>query len=220
MVKIALSIVAIVTMSSLSFGGGDIEPAVEPIVTVEEPAVPTGGFFVGVMGGYENVAVDTRLYNAINDMEVLDDTDQDNLFVGLKLGYMFNFNHRIDIAAEKTNHSNGLVSIPISLNYTYVADTAIQDFHPFVGAGIGMIKWNETIVCDENSKEVDLDGSMWQVRAGLLYELNQKTEVEVYYRYSQAEFDTEYCSEGANEISLDLDNVKRNGIFAGINYKF
>ena len=133
---------------------------------------------------------------------------------------MFNFNHRIDIAAEKTNHSNGLVSIPISLNYTYVADTVIQDFHPFVGAGIGMIRWSETIVCDDASKEMDLDGSMWQVRAGLLYELNQKTELEVYYRYSQADFDTEYCNENGNDISLDLDNVKRNGIFAGINYKF
>jgi len=215
MIKNTLSFVAIIALSSsMSFGGGEFEPVVEPVVTVEEPAV--GGFFIGLMAGYENVAVDTYINSVL-----LDDTDQDNLFIGLKLGYMFDFNHRVDIAAEKTNHSNGLVAIPISLNYTYVADTTVQNLHPFVGAGFGLINWTETILCgDFPSKEIDLDGTMWQVRAGLLYELNQETELEVYYRYSQATFDTEYCQEGATEVSIDLENVKRNGIFAGINYKF
>ncbi len=219
MKKIAISVTsAMVLISSISFAGGDVEPVVKPIVV--PVAAATGGFFIGVMGGYENVAADTRLYNYINDVETLDDSDQDNLFIGLKFGYMFNFNHRIDIAAEKTNHSDGLVSIPISLNYTYVADTTIQNFHPFVGAGIGLVRWTDTIICDEGSKEIDLDGDMWQVRAGLLYELNQQTEFEVYYRYSQATFDTEHCNENGQEMSIELDDVKRNGIFAGINYKF
>ena len=207
---------AMMLIGSMSFAGGDIEPVPVPVV----PVASTSAWFVGAMVGYENVTADARLFNAVNGAETLADRDQNNLFIGLKLGYMFNFNHRVDIAAEKTNHSDGLVSIPISLNYTYVADTSMQNLHPFVGAGIGLIKWRETILCDDASKEMDLDGTMWQVRAGLLYELNQKTEVEVYYRYSQATFDTEHCNENGNEISLELDNVKRNGIFAGINYKF
>jgi opacity protein-like surface antigen len=217
MVKNILSSVTIIALaSSMSLAGGQVEAAVEPVVEVED----TSKYFIGIMGGYEHVAVDTTLYNIISDVETFDDSGQNNLFIGVKAGYMYNFNHRVDLAAEKTNHSNGLVAIPISLNYTYVADQTIQDFHPFVGAGIGMIKWRENIICDNASKKMDIDGNMWQIRAGLLYEIDQQTEVEVFYRYSQANFDTEYCSEGVNEISIDLDNVKRNGIFIGANYKF
>ncbi len=218
MKKLTLSLVSILAMSGLVYGGGDIEPA--PVPVVAPVVLSTSAWFIGVMAGYENVAVDTTLNNISTGAVAFDDTDQDNLFIGLKLGYMFDFNHRIDIAAEKTNHSEGLVSIPISLNYTYVADYAWQNFHPFVGAGIGLINWEETVLCDANSKDIDLDGTMWQVRAGLLYEMNQDVELEVYYRYSQAEFDTENCNIGGNDGTMDLDNVNRNGIFAGINYKF
>ena len=146
---------AMMLIGSMSFAGGDIEPVPVPVV----PVASTSAWFVGAMVGYENVTADARLFNAVNGAETLADRDQNNLFIGLKLGYMFNFNHRVDIAAEKTNHSDGLVSIPISLNYTYVADTSMQNLHPFVGAGIGLIKWRETILCDDASKEMDLDGT-------------------------------------------------------------
>ena len=235
MKKIAVSIAsAMVLTSSMGFAEG----TVVKLAAILE----AGSFFGGLMGGYEHVAVDTRLYNALNNAETLDDTGQNNLFIGLKVGYMFDFNHRIDIAAETTNHSDGLLSIPVSLNYTYVSDKtlenfypftdagfakklkehgiAIQNFHPFAGAGIGLVRWSDTIVCNNASKKLDLDGSMWQVRAGLLYELDQKAEVEVYYRYSRASFDTKHCNENGNNISLDIDNINRNGIFTGINYKF
>ena len=217
MKKVVISVAsAMVLTSSIGFAGGDIEVVPVPVV----PIVATSAWFIGAMGGYENVAVDARLHNVTTDRMIIDDSDQDNLFFGLKAGYMFNFNHRVDIAAEKTNHSNGLISVPISLNYTYVADYEMYGLHPLVGAGFGMIRWEDTVLCGANSKEIDLDGTMWQIRAGLLYELNQDVELEVYYRYSQAEFDTENCSMGGMEGTLDLDNVKRNGIFAGVNYKF
>lgn len=218
MKKLTLSLVSILAMSGLGYAGGDIAPVEE--VVAAPVVISSSAWFIGAMGGYENVAVDARLHNLSNGVVVIDDSDQDNLFFGLKLGYMFDFNHRIDIAAEKTNHSDGLVSVPISLNYTYVADYEMSGFHPLVGVGFGMVKWEETVLCDANSRDIDLDGTMWQVRAGLLYEMNQEVELEVYYRYSQAEFDTETCNIGGNDGTLDLDNVKRNGIFAGINYKF
>ena len=214
--KLTLSLVSVLAMSGLGYAGGEIEPV--PVPVVQE--VSTSAWFIGAMGGYENVAVDAQLHSLGNNKIVVDDSDQDNLFLGLKLGYIYEFNHRIDIAAEKTNHSDGLISIPISLNYTYVADYEMSGFHPLIGAGFGQIRWEETVLCDENSKKAEFDGTMWQVRAGLLYEMNQDVELEIYYRYSEADFDTENCEIEGNEGTLDLDNVSRNGIFAGVNYKF
>lgn len=214
MKKLTLSLVSVLAMSGLSYGGGDIDPV--PVV----PEVATGAWFIGVMGGYENASADTTILNTSCNAEFYDSSDQDYGLFGIKIGYMFNFNHRIDASFETSNNDNGFLRVPFSVNYTYVADYEMANIHPLVGIGFGWVDWSDTVLCNGVGTDVDLDGTMWQVRIGGLYELNEDWEAEVYYRYSQVSLDAEDFQGNGDTGNINVDNIDRNGIFLGINYKF
>ena len=176
--------------------------------------------FVGGLIGCENADAKVKVYNNINDAEAIDSADQDNSVLGLKAGYVFNSNHRADVTFEKTNHRSGLVMIPFSLNYTYITNWRVFNTKPFVGAGAGIIKWSETIICEPDSSKLDFNGRMWQVRAGTAYEASPNVELQIFYRYRKACFDGKSCDVSGNDINVDLDDVHTNGIFFGVNYIF
>ncbi len=213
--KLTLSLVSIVAMSAMSYGGGDIEPVPAPVDPVAESA-----WFIGIMGGYENTSADTTIFNTSCNAELFDSSDHDYGLFGIKIGYMFNFNHRIDASFEATNNDDGLLRVPFSVNYTYVADYEMANIHPLIGVGFGMVDWSDTVLCQGIGTEVDMDGTMWQIRVGGLYEVNEDIEAELYYRYSRVSLDGEDFQGNGYTGSIDIEDIDRNGIFLGINYKF
>ena len=213
MKKLTLSLVSIIAMSGLSYGGGDIEP-------IPVAVAPTSAWFIGVMGGYENTSADTSIFNTSCNAEWFDSSDHDYGVFGIKLGYMFNFNHRVDASFETTNNDYGFLRVPFSVNYTYVADYNLADIHPLVGIGAGIVDWSDTVLCNGTGTDIDMDGTMWQVRIGGLYEWSENVEAELYYRYSQVSLDNEDFQSNGYQGNIDIEDIDRNGIFFGINYKF
>ena len=216
MKKLTLSLVSILAMSGLSYGGGDIDPVPVPVA----PVAATSAWFIGVMGGYENASSDTTILNTSCNAEFYGNSDQDYGLFGVKVGYMFDFNNRVDLSFETSNNDRGFLRVPISLNYTYVTDYEIANIHPLIGVGFGWVDWKDTVLCQGVGTDVDMDGTMWQVRIGGLYELNEDWEAEVYYRYSQVSLDAEDFQGNGYTGNINVDNIDRNGVFLGINYKF
>jgi len=212
MKKVVISVAsAMMLTSSIGFAGEDIAPA---------PVVATSAWFIGVMGGYENTSADTKITNTSCNAVSNDSSSHDYGLFGVKVGYMFNFNNRVDASFETTNSDFGFWRVPYSFNYTYVADYNFSNIHPLIGFGFGKVDWRDTVLCGGTETKVNMDGTMWQGRIGALYEVSQHVDAELYYRYSQVSLDNEDFQGSGYQGTIGIDNIDRNGIFVGFNYKF
>ena len=187
------------------------------------------GFYAGVNGGYEwsNGTLDqTKLTPNYYDSHP--SADQDYWMMGFKLGYAYQYHH-FDVETAFSNRQYGLVSIPITVNYTFVADGAWFGFgalSPFIGFGYGQAKFDDHVVCvlpdgvTELEHTFNLTGQLWQIKAGAQYPLDPSFDMELYYRHAWINFGSQTYTVAENSMSVDLDNLQLDGIFLGLIYKF
>ncbi len=201
MKKIALSVVAIVGMSSFGFAGGDIAPVAAPIVVEEE--VSNSSFYVGL----GLAATSTRGSDV--DLSFFDDeAGQDRLGnVSLLAGY--NFNEYVAVEARyTTTFSNEDVvemdgwSLFVKPQYPVSENFSIYALLGFGGVTIDGV----------NDYAVDVDDSGFQWGLGASYLATENISVFIDYTSLAADMDGLYWN-GALETDADAITI-------GVNYLF
>ena len=187
------------------------------------------GFYAGVNGGYEwsNGDLD-HIKLTPNHYESHPEADQEYWMVGAKLGYAYLYHH-FDVETEVSNRKYGLVSIPWTVNYTFVTDGAwfgLGAFSPFLGLGYGQANFDDHVLCvlpdgvTEFEHTFNLTGQLWQIKAGAQYPLDPAVDMELYYRHAWINFGSKTCAVDENSMRVDLDNLQLDGLFLGVIYKF
>jgi len=222
MKKLALSVATLVAMSNLVFAGGDVEPVVEPKMTIPEPnrVVETpmeveseGGFYVGI--AYAYAMEKERAGFAPNNIIPLDDATWEISGMALA-GYQINDNFaiegRVSGNLDDVKYSDNdvadydLTNAALYAKVMYpVADVA--NVYALLGYG-------ETTIEDKNlNVESKSDGFQWGV--GAAYKVNDKVSVFADYTQLAQEEEYERNSVDATRPELDVGSVN-----LGVAYKF
>ena len=201
MKKIALSVVAIVGMSSFGFAGGDIAPVAEPVVVVEE--VDNSSFYLGL----GLTAVSTR--DSSVDLNFFDaEYGQDRLGnVSLIAGY--NFNEYIAVEGRYTTaiSEEDLVEMDGWSLFVKPQYPVSEDFSVYALLGFGAVTMDGV-----NDAAVDVDDSGFQWGIGASYLATENISVFIDYTSLATDMEGLYW-DGALEVDADAVTI-------GVNYLF
>lgn len=200
--KIVLSVWAVMAMSSLGFAGGDmkdVEPAIEPVVVVEEEKS-------GLYAGLGLAAVSTR------DAEVSVDwggTDrQDRLWnVSILAGY--DFNEYIAVEGRYTTSFNHEDQVEMS-GWSVFAKPQYpvsENFSVYALLGYGGVTLDGI-----NGYIVDVDDTGFQWGLGASYQVMENASFFVDYTFPANDMDGLYFN-GAVKVDVDAFTL-------GVNYHF
>lgn len=200
--KIVLSVWAVMAMSSLGFAGGDmkdVEPAIEPVVVVEEEKS-------GLYAGFGLAAVSTR------DAEVSVDwggTDrQDRLWnVSILAGY--DFNEYIAVEGRYTtsfSHEDRVEMSGWSL-FAKPQYPVSENFSVYALLGYGGVTLDGI-----NGYIVDVDDTGFQWGLGASYQVMENASFFVDYTFPANDMDGLYFN-GAVKVDVDAFTL-------GVNYHF
>jgi len=201
MKKIALSVVAIVGMSSLGFAGGDVAPVAEPVVVVEEEGL--SGFYAGLAlsAVYAN--------NSTVDVELWDEIDEQDRLGNVSFIAGYNFNEYIALEGRYTTsfaHEDTVEMDGWSL-FVKPQYPVIENFSVYALLGFGAVTLDGI-----NGYDVDVDDNGFQWGIGASYLATENISVFIDYTSLAVEMDGSYWD---GPVQADVD-----AITIGVNYLF
>ncbi len=201
MKKIALSVVAIVGMSSFGFAGGDIAPIVEPMVVEEE--VSNSSFYVG----FGIAAVSVR--GSADDLNFFDEEPGQERLGNVSLLAGYNYNEYVAVEGRYTTSFNKEDSVEMDGWSLFVKPQypVSEDFSIYALLGFGGV-----IVDGINGYVADVDDSGFQWGLGMEYAVMENISLFADYTSLANDMDG-YFYNGALEVDADALTI-------GMNYKF
>jgi len=206
MKKIKLSLVSVLAMSGLAFGGGDISPVVEEIPVV----IDNSAFYVGIGYGYFNQSNDNIASTAANI-----EFDVDSVL--LQAGYQYNqyvaFEGRYWIGMGDISQSGGLNPGDYSGDMN-AWGLYVKPMYPVADNFdiYALLGYADTSVEYDNGAYWDTDGFSWGL--GAQYEIMENVLIFADYVNLSIQDSVDFES---NDINVDVDIYTFN---IGVSYKF
>ncbi len=201
MKKIALSVVAIVGMSSFGFAGGDIAPVVEPMVVEEE--VSNSSFYVG----FGIASVSAR--DAAADLNFFDEEPGQERLGNISLLAGYNYNEYVAVEGRYTTSFAKEDSLEMDGWSLFVKPQypVSEDFSVYALLGFGGVTMDGI-----NGYHTDVDDTGFQWGLGMEYAVMEN--ISLFADYTSLASDMEgYYWTGAFEGDADALTI-------GMNYKF
>lgn len=162
---------------------------------------------VGEQGiGIEVGVMKTNAESRVNG--VVSNGDLDTTYEALKYGKYYDFG-RIGASVGIMNEDKGTDGKFVALSYDYMFYNDSQ-IVPFIGAHVGY-SWNEA------NYDIEHDGSLFGVQAGVVYELSKELDLEVGARYSKTSIDGSKTISG-NVVNVEVDSTMQ--YYFAVGYKF
>ena len=200
MKKIALSVVAIVGMSSFGFAGGDIAPVDTPMV-VEEAV--SSSFYVG----FGLAGVSAR--DSAADLNFFDEEAGQERLANVSLLAGYNFNEYVAVEGRYTTSFAKEDSLEMDGWSLFVKPQypVSEDFSIYALLGFGGVTMDGI-----NGSAVDVDETGFQWGLGMEYAVMENISLFADYTSLAADMDG-YFYNGALEVDADALTI-------GMNYKF
>lgn len=165
---------------------------------------------VGDVGvGFEFGGLNSDATSKVNG--VSSDGDIDTTYEAIRVGKYFDFG-RLGLAVGKINKDKGTDGAYIGVNYDYMFYNDSK-FIPFVG---GVVAYNKN-TWEGNGISIDHNGMQYGLETGVVYDLNDKFEIEAGARYLKSNVKGDTTVSG-NKIELEVDSDIQ--YYLGLNYKF
>lgn len=162
---------------------------------------------VGEQGiGIEVGALKSNAESRVNGVAY--DGDLDTTYEALRYGKYYDFG-RIGASVGIMNEDQGTDGKFVGLTYDYMFYNESQ-IVPFIGAHVGY-SWNEA------NYDIEHDGSIYGVEAGVVYELSKELDLEVGARYSKTNIDGSKTISG-NVVNVEVDSTMQ--YYFAVGYKF
>ncbi|HEO99525.1 MAG: porin family protein [Campylobacterales bacterium] len=214
MKKFILSLASVMAMGTFATAGGSImnvEPAIEPVIAIEEPDENT--FYAGLGYAYQNINIEgSEAINAVAYPPLYGETDISAHALTLLAGY--GFNHYLAVEGRYTfslgdldienNGGEGEIDADLSNLALY-----LKPMYPIGGLTLyGLLGYGK-VTLDDGEKYSE-SGFQWGIGAG--YNINDTIGVFVDYTrlYDDKGFDTIW---GDQDVVVDAVNV-------GVTYEF
>jgi len=219
MKKLTLSIASIVAMSSLAIAGGDIEPTIEPKITipvekkVEVSTHSSAGFYAAIAYSYGM----EKERAGITPAGVIGADDATWELAGMIMaGYQINDNFAIegrftssldDVKYDGNDIADyDLTNAAIYAKVMYPIEDVVTAY--------ALLGYGETTVEDQNlNDEYKSDGLQWGV--GAAYKVNKN--VSVFADYTKLALEDEY---DRNSVSATRPELDVSTVNLGVAYKF
>jgi len=201
MKKIALSVVAIVGMSSFGFAGGDIAPVAAPMVVEEE--VSNSSFYVG----FGIAAVSAR--DADASLGFFSEKAGQERLANISLLAGYNFNEYVAVEGRYTTSFAKEDSLEMDGWSLFVKPQypVSEDFSIYALLGFGGVTMDGI-----NGSVVDVDDNGFQWGLGMEYAVMENISLFADYTSLANDMDG-YFYNGALEVDADAITI-------GMNYKF
>lgn len=136
------------------------------------------------------------------------DADLDTTYEALRYGKYYDFG-RIGASVGIMNEDQGTDGKFVGLSYDYMFYNDSQ-IVPFVGASLAY-SWNEA------NYDIEHNGFLYGVEAGVVYELSKELDLEVGARYSKSSVDGSKTISGA-VVNIEADSTMQ--YYFAVGYKF
>ena len=203
MKKIVLSVWAVMAMSSLGFAGGDmkdVEPAIEPVVVVEEEK---SGFYAGL--GFS--AVNTR--DADVSMDFFNSKAAQDRLANVSFFARYNFNEYIAAEGRYTTSVGHRDDVEMSGWSLFVKPQypVSENFSLYALLGFGGVTLDGV-----NGANVDVDETGFQWGLGTSYAITESMTVFVDYTSLANDMDGTFYN-GALQVDTDALTIGLNYLF-------
>ena len=204
MKKNLLSLVSILALSGVSFAGGDMATAVEPVVEIPEVVVDNSAFYLGLGFGEAKVNDDDTSEEFKSTTMMLQAGYQYNEYVALEGRYTFGFD--TDYSPGNTNSQSGDYNGDFSSWGIYVKHMyPIGDFNLYALLGYGGVMLDDLAGGDAYESAFQ-----WGLGAGYAF----TEQVSVFVDYVSLYDDTGF------DYRARLDDVDSDTWTLGVSYKF
>ena len=175
---------------------------------VAASSLMAGDWYIGASVASSSTKIDTVGADAIVNSSKLKNG------YGIKGGYSFNESNSLELEYVRiTKNIDGS-----RVNYVY--KYPMGDIKPFIGGGVGFIKYGEDFNVDGSVYTFDKRATSWNVKAGLVYEVAKHHEVELGYDYMSINNTAQHYVTPSQLVGIDLKNVRIGRLYAEYNYHF
>ena len=196
--------------------GGDYEKSliVASILLAGSSLVAADGYFVGLDLGNTDIDYSAKAsapsINYYNSEEGSDDGGSQTI----RFGKYINSNNRVSVIYQNINADSGDAGF-YGASYDYLFGD--EQLKPFLGATIG----NGFADISSKNINVDIDGLVYGLQAGVNYELNKNVSIEMGYRYLDADLKWKETISVSNvDVNFNIQYDKVKNWYIGLNYKF